>query len=164
VGTWDLGVTPALVQRKDTWLLGPVCEGFGDHGWDAPHSDDVPGIHDCNHCRVYCTRASLTMLNNFFKGDISQDFASWLMFRMHEPAAKNRLGHGMGASDKLVSAGIKLAFEEAQSVRMKRLHFPRSSGTSTQVVPSPASTGSSLSCHFDLIAIKQGVVSLWSFC
>ena len=124
VGQWDLGIKPVLVQRKDTWLLCPACAEFGDHSWDAPHSDDITGVHKCNHCKVYCSRASLTMLNRYFGGDVSEDFVSWLMNAGGQYPAET-LGHGKGASGDDVTTTIELLFHEAPIVNHEGISFPK---------------------------------------
>jgi hypothetical protein len=48
-------------QARDTAMLCPKCPLDGDHAWDCSHEEGT-----CNHCRDYCARAAIRMLNLFY--------------------------------------------------------------------------------------------------
>jgi hypothetical protein len=52
-------------QARDTAMLCPKCplDGDHDHSWDCTHQDKQG---TCNHCRYYCTQATIRMLNLFY--------------------------------------------------------------------------------------------------
>jgi hypothetical protein len=112
-----------LIQHKDTKLLclweqgasdtRPGCDetGDGNNGpWDGEHETTVghvegirialPGwdfiINGCEHCRWYCSRASIAMINNHFEGDLSQDRISYEIFFGNQDGPEGDLGHNEG--------------------------------------------------------------------
>lgn len=93
---------PRRLQRKDSSLLciwddanrrRPGCtEAAGQAGpWDAPHPEvhaevvvpTLVGLRivfqriQCPHCRNYCRRATIQMINHFYGGDLTQDRISY---------------------------------------------------------------------------------------
>lgn len=104
---------PHYFQHKDTEMLcissepayfnpplrRPGCnENAGNTGpWDGAH----PANHatNCNHCGMYCVRASIQMINHFHKGagaDMSQDRLSVQACGGLHPGPEQDLGHARG--------------------------------------------------------------------
>lgn len=85
-----LGIT-WQVQHKDTYLLDVSEEGnntkTGDGAWDKPHPDDHRVVEHDNH---YCQVASMSMINSYYGGDISQDRLSYYAIREY-PESKRGL-------------------------------------------------------------------------
>jgi len=79
------------VQHKDTYLLDVSTEGnntkTGDGAWDKPHPDDHRVVNHDNH---YCQVASMSMINSYYGGDISQDRLSYYAIREY-PDSKRGL-------------------------------------------------------------------------
>ena len=82
------------------------CPQFDEagHTWVRDH-ETYSG--SCEHCKYYCTRAAVQMMNRFYKGTITQDEVSYHCRAEFGP--KNDLGHGkflrpMGASTPLAWA------------------------------------------------------------
>jgi len=93
--TNDLDIAPKL-QHKDTGML--CLEGdplTGDHAWDSEHVST-----GCDHCDSYCVRASISMINSYYGGDLSQDRISFYVFheRSNNLNPESDLGHGQGFS------------------------------------------------------------------
>jgi len=85
-----LGITWQL-QHKDTNM---VClDGdpeTGNASWDAPHTNT--GIHG----RMYCVRASVSMMASYYGGHLSQDRISYELFKGGPP--EKDLGHNVGVA------------------------------------------------------------------
>jgi hypothetical protein len=73
---------PYFDQHKDTgmlcvdhpWQDNQECATAGNHRWDADHEQYW---EDCPHCRQYCARACVKMVNEYYGGAISQDRVSY---------------------------------------------------------------------------------------
>jgi hypothetical protein len=92
----DLGV-PHLQQHKDTRMLClDGCAQIGKHAWDVDHGSWDPSDPNdyCAHCRNYCVRACIAMINGYRGGDISQDSISFYILGGGDP--EGDLGHGRG--------------------------------------------------------------------
>jgi len=107
---------PHKWQHKDTHLLclsdcrwragrGPVherrpgCPEYGAHRWDAPHPDQSPELSNCPHCRMYCVRAAIAMMNGYYGGDLSQDRVSYYLNNQWQnfvTGPEGDLGHSVG--------------------------------------------------------------------
>jgi hypothetical protein len=96
------GFTPQI-QHKDSQLLciynpraarRPGCaQAAGAQGpWDNAHAIGVAHVPGCQHCSMYCTRASIQMINNVYGGTLSQDRIAYDLF----PGAEAGLGHNQG--------------------------------------------------------------------
>jgi len=95
-GVTVLGVRPQ-VQRKDTNML---CLD-GNHPENGPGAWDVPSVNAAGnparnnaHDNMYCARASISMIADFFGGRLSQDHISHRAYGGGEP--EGDLGHGIG--------------------------------------------------------------------
>ena len=112
-GNSKLLAVPHYFQHKDTEMLcltndngypsPPLrrhgCnENAGNHGpWDGSH----PANHatNCNHCNMYCIRASIQMINHFHKGagaNLSQDRLSYEALKNLHAGPEQDLGHNRG--------------------------------------------------------------------
>jgi len=102
IATTVAGFTPAI-QHKDTQLLciynpragrRPGCTlAAGAQGpWDNAHATAVAHVPGCRHCSMYCTRASIQMINNVYGGTLSQDRIAYDLFN----GAEAGLGHNQG--------------------------------------------------------------------
>jgi hypothetical protein len=104
--TVDLGLHPPLLQHKDTHLLCSACPAksptLDKHQWDEPHTGSPTSAQNCPHCKKYCGRASVAMINRFFDGDISQDRISLMVGE----SILKPLGHGKGFSPLDVSIAL----------------------------------------------------------
>ena len=73
-------------------------ENGGAHGpWDGGH----PANHatNCNHCNMYCIRASIQMINHFHRGggaNLTQDRISYQALNGLHPGPEQDLGHNRG--------------------------------------------------------------------
>lgn len=96
------GFTP-LIQHKDSRLLciynpragvRPGCtSAAGAQGpWDNAHAITAAHVPGCRHCNMYCTRASIAMVNNKYGGTLTQDRIAYDLF----PGAEAGLGHNQG--------------------------------------------------------------------
>lgn len=105
----DFGSSPVpqKFQHKESKLLciwnlsastRPGCtEAASANGpWDNDHQqgNHIPG---CNHCNVYCTRASIQMVNHRYTGSLKQDEISYHMKENNVAGPEGDLGHGVGA-------------------------------------------------------------------
>jgi parallel beta-helix repeat protein len=94
----DLRILPRM-QHKDTKMLClDGCSLSGVHAWDVPHlSENWQG---CLHDNMYCTRASISMINSYYGGRLSQDRISYYYFeqlnRDGKPGPEGDLGHNVG--------------------------------------------------------------------
>ena len=117
---------PRKLQHKDSRMLclwddannlRPGCtEAAGNAGpWDAPHPDDhaervfqftffgrnVRWTIECPHCRNYCRRATIQMINAFYGGDLTQDRISYQAMPLERAAGnvvaapEGDLGHDL---------------------------------------------------------------------
>jgi PKD repeat protein len=89
----DLGILPKL-QRKDTKMLClEGCSLTGDYAWDIEHQS-----RGCLHDNWYCVRASISIINSYYGGHLSQDRISFYVIheRNHNTIPENDLGHGRG--------------------------------------------------------------------
>ncbi len=97
---------PQRFQHKDTQLLciwnianstrGGCTEAAGAQGpWDAAHAQGAH-IPICNHCRNYCTRASIQMVNAKYGGSLTQDEISYHGYQNNVVGPEGDLGHGVG--------------------------------------------------------------------
>jgi len=110
-------------QHKDTQMLcvagnavpgDPRCPQTGAHRWDADHGAYFSG---CPHCRDYCTRASIQMVNRYYDTDpnvdpntrLTQDRISYHS-RGSFGDPNNDLGHGIGLWPLGVTANAPLAW------------------------------------------------------
>jgi formylglycine-generating enzyme required for sulfatase activity len=99
---------PWLLQHKDTNLLNIDGENntsgsteFNSSRWDSSHEDDgnwtvgdgVP-VRVTTQDNMYCTRASIAMIANYYQGNLSQDRISYSAYGDGEP--EGDLGGGMG--------------------------------------------------------------------
>ena len=117
----DLGVVP-LLQRRDTYLLCPGCAETGEHPWDTPHKKEESS--DCPHCKHYCGRACVAMVNRYFLGDLSQDRIAYRIFASGlDPAAQ--LGHGRGFSGGNVTGALAYALEGHPVVNNEKIEFEK---------------------------------------
>ena len=102
----QLGVTHQI-QHKDTKILciydhrnsfRPGCEeAAGTTGpWDATHATGSAHVVGCEHCQMYCTRAVISMINNFYGGDLTQDRISYELYFGNNPGPEADLGHWQG--------------------------------------------------------------------
>jgi hypothetical protein len=84
-----------ISQHKDTALFCINCsDGRSDgHVWDADHG---AYIDTCWHCKMYCTRASVAMVNRYYSGSISQDDISYQFRDKYRNQPNNHLGHNYG--------------------------------------------------------------------
>jgi parallel beta-helix repeat protein len=94
----DLRILPRL-QLKDTRMLClDGCSLSGVHGWDVPHRAE--NWQQCPHDNMYCTRASISMINSYYGGRLSQDRISYYYFeQLHrdgKPGPEGDLGHNIG--------------------------------------------------------------------
>jgi hypothetical protein len=103
-----IGVTKAL-QHKDTKLLcitddngyAPACkrpgctEIAGANGpWNAGHPATYAHISHCEHCSRYSSRAAIAMINDHYKGSLTQDHISFFACEhVHPGAPEGDLGH-----------------------------------------------------------------------
>ena len=75
-----LNTLAPFLQRKDSDLI--CWDGDDESGarkpWDGPHAD-TPGNHS-RHGRNYCARASISMINHYYGGDLSQDRITYQHF------------------------------------------------------------------------------------
>jgi hypothetical protein len=100
---------PQRFQHKDSRLLciwdmrrdrRRGCDkAAGEMGpWDGEHAQTLDHIDNCNHCRNYCTRASIQMVNAKYNGTLTQDEISYQMkCNKHAGDPEGDLGHGIGA-------------------------------------------------------------------
>jgi Mg-chelatase subunit ChlD len=83
-----LGIT-WQIQHKDTFLLDVSEQGdntrTGDGAWDAPHPD---GRRVAEHDNHYCQVASMSMINSYYGGDISQDRLSYYAIREYPDSSR----------------------------------------------------------------------------
>ncbi|HEY66199.1 MAG TPA: VWA domain-containing protein [Caldilineae bacterium] len=96
-----LGVTPQL-QHKDSRMI--CLDGHnetGQHRWDSAHEDDGDwtvgngnAVRGEPHDDMYCTRAAISMIVDYFGGHLSQDRISYFHFGGGTPDGD--LGHGTG--------------------------------------------------------------------
>ncbi len=97
---------PQRFQHKDSRLLciwniatsrrGGCTEAAGAQGpWDAGHAQGAH-IPNCNHCRNYCTRASIQMVNAKYGGSLTQDEISYHGYQNNVVGPEGDLGHGVG--------------------------------------------------------------------
>jgi len=89
----DLGVLPQL-QHKDTRMLClRGCDLTGDHAWDSAHQNV-----GCDHDFMYCAMASISMINSYYGGHLSQDRIMYYVMRElnHNSIPEGDLGHGRG--------------------------------------------------------------------
>jgi len=106
----DLGVLPKL-QHKDTSMLClEGCPLTGVHAWNVEHQS-----RGCLHDDRYCVRASISMINSYYGGDLSQDRISFYV--MHErnlnTVPENDLGHGRGLYPAETYDGLSWALNGA---------------------------------------------------
>ncbi|MBN1225322.1 MAG: hypothetical protein JXB23_18885 [Candidatus Aminicenantes bacterium] len=104
-------------QHKDTQMICVKCPLVHPHGaihhvWDKDHK----GYLDlCKHCKKYCGRACIKMLNKYYGGNLSQDRISYEMHKDKDdsdPLGPGQLGHnaGGGSAENLAwSLNLKLA-------------------------------------------------------
>lgn len=98
---------PQRFQHKDSRLLciwnlknstRPGCtETAGAQGpWDAEHPQ---GNHilSCQHCHMYCTRASIQMVNAKLGGTLTKDEITYHMKENNVAGPEGDLGHDVGA-------------------------------------------------------------------
>ena len=111
----------AMLQRKDTSWLCPGCsKDDTKHPWDKPHAFEKKS--QCQHCKHYCGRACVAMVNKKFNGELSQDRISFWMFASQlDPAAQ--LGHGKGFNGFNVRDSLKLALAGAPECPLKAYSF-----------------------------------------
>ncbi|MGH8014937.1 MAG: hypothetical protein ACREBV_01960 [Candidatus Zixiibacteriota bacterium] len=104
----QLGVT-RLIQHKDSRLLciydhrnsvRPGCElAAGSNGpWDGEHATGEAHVDGCEHCQMYCSRAVIAMVNNYYTGNLSQDRISYELFYDNNPGPEADLGHMQGTA------------------------------------------------------------------
>ena len=113
-----LGVTPQL-QHKDSRML--CVDGHsrtGQDRWDSAHENDGDWVvgngtplrsnpHDDN----YCTRAAISMIVDFYGGNLSQDRISY--YHYDGGAPEDDLGHGVGLwPDELCTFGSGTAGDD----------------------------------------------------
>jgi parallel beta-helix repeat protein len=94
----DLRILPRM-QHKDTKMLClDGCSLSGVHAWDVPHLSE--NWQECPHDNMYCTRASISMINSYYGGRLSQDRISYYYFeQLHrdgKPGPEGDLGHNVG--------------------------------------------------------------------
>jgi Mg-chelatase subunit ChlD len=96
-----LGITPQF-QHKDSRML--CVDGHhrtGQDRWDSAHEDDGDwnagngnAIRSTPHDNMYCTRAAISMIVDFYGGSLSQDRISY--YHYDNPSPEDDLGHGKG--------------------------------------------------------------------
>jgi len=128
----DLGLHPPVAQRKDTPMLCLGCEESEKHPWNNPHIDTPEGFHKCPHCKAYCARASVAMINRYYQGSLTQDEISYHIFKQHGPVGKviegkrvNDLGHNKGFDEDQVTDALKYALEGQNALVPEDISFPK---------------------------------------
>jgi hypothetical protein len=111
----DLGVR-GLRQNKDTHLLCLACDEHAPKPWDGQHV--CAGATACSHCYHYCGRACVAMINRYFRGSMSQDEISLLLFRdKAETGPEGKLGHGRGLNGQQIGEALAAALETHPRIR-----------------------------------------------
>ncbi|NQE53242.1 hypothetical protein C5S29_06580 [ANME-1 cluster archaeon GoMg3.2] len=104
----DLGIV-AQEQHKDTRMLClGGCPLLGAHAWDVNHV-----TRGCLHCNWYCVRASISMVNSYYGGSLSQDRISYYILEerpgVGDGLPENDLGHGRGIFPLETTTGLSWA-------------------------------------------------------
>ncbi len=89
---------PLLLQHKDTDMLClEGCNRAGPLTWNGTHAACNNQRQNCNaHDNMYCARASIAMINNFYGGTLSQDRIAFEYYSPEEPGPDFDLRHGIG--------------------------------------------------------------------
>jgi regulation of enolase protein 1 (concanavalin A-like superfamily) len=97
----ELGVAPQLQHKDSLMLCLEGCNRYGQDRWDSAHEDDgdhVVGngnpVRVSSHDDMYCTRASISVIADYFGGHLSQDRISFYQYGGGEP--EDDLEHGRG--------------------------------------------------------------------
>ncbi|NOZ28107.1 MAG: VWA domain-containing protein [Chloroflexi bacterium] len=96
-----LGVTPQLQHKDSRMICLDGHDETGQHRWDSAHEDDGDwtvgngnAVRGEPHDDMYCTRAAISMIVDYFGGHLSQDRISYFHFGGGAP--EDDLGHGTG--------------------------------------------------------------------
>ncbi len=132
VASKDLGLHPPVAQRKDTPMLCLECQESGKHSWNNQHIDTIEGFNKCPHCKTYCARASVAMINRYYQGSLTQDEIAYNIFKEHGPVGKviggkrvNDLGHNKGFDEDQVTKAIKWAMAGQDGLNAEDISFPK---------------------------------------
>jgi hypothetical protein len=96
-----LGITPQLQHKDSRMLCLDGHDETGQHRWDSAHETDgdwnvgdAAAVRGEPHDDMYCTRAAISMIVDYFGGHLSQDRISYFHFGGGAPDGD--LGHGDG--------------------------------------------------------------------
>ena len=130
IASKDLGLYPPVQQRKDTPMLCFECAESGKHPWNDQHIDSASGFHNCPHCKGYCARAAIAMINRRYGGSLTQDEISHHVYKAQGPLGKkigdkhvNDLGHNKGFNEDDIIKVLKWALEGQEDIRWFNLSF-----------------------------------------
>jgi len=121
----DLEIEPVL-QRKDTSLLCPACYEHTPpnskirHPWNEPHEKEKKSA--CPHCKVYCGRACIVMINKHFEGHITQDWISYQIYSSKTDPA-DQLGHYDGFDGPDMKKAQAIALKGGPEVPLVKFSF-----------------------------------------
>lgn len=110
----DLGIIPQL-ERKDTKMLClEGCPLLGPDAWDGEHENQ--SAHDSERC----LRASISMINSYYGGHLSQDRISYYVYEecSQDGSPENDLGHGKGLRGVNAASILRWALNEASVIRL----------------------------------------------
>ncbi|MGD8968788.1 MAG: lamin tail domain-containing protein, partial [Anaerolineae bacterium] len=112
----ELGVTPQLQHKDSRMLCLEGCPRFNVTRWDSAHETDgdwVVGNADpvliSPHDTKYCTRASISMMADYFGGHLSQDRISYYQHSDRGPEGDLDHGSGMWPCESGTQDGTKCA-------------------------------------------------------
>lgn len=115
----DLGII-GQAQLKDTRMLClQGCSLLGEHAWDIQHKTYS---YECSHCRKYCVRAAIAMINNYYGGNISQDRISfYILAEIHSHPPETDLGHGRGFTVDQATSALSWALNGAEIYHIEEM-------------------------------------------
>jgi hypothetical protein len=98
---------PLIFQHKDTsMLMLELNSETGAHAWDMDHQTlDTDDPADNMNCGL----ASITMVNSFYGGQLSQDRIGFEVFKNRQPGPEQDLNYGYGLTGRQIYQALQFA-------------------------------------------------------